>query len=134
MKKIVVETLVLEYVKRYRIPARYEGRNVGHVYVYIIGDPARTGGKACYAYVDDLLVDESVREKGGGRKLMEALLRVAKSEHCYKVIANCHRRRRAARALYSSMGFAPHGREFRLDLLEQPRIPQGRAPGMNGCE
>ena len=116
VKTIDVETPVLEYVKRYRIPARCEGRHVGHVYVYIVGDPARKGGKACYAYVDDLLIDESVRGEGGGRKLMEALLRVAKQEHCYKVIANSHRKRKAARALYASMGFVPHGREFRLDL------------------
>ena len=89
------------------------GKIVGTVYVYIIGteDQGRY-----YAYIDDLKVDEAMRGQGISRQLMERAHEIAKLEKCYKVIANSHRKRKAARALYASLGYVPHGREFRLDL------------------
>jgi len=105
-----------EFTKCYRITAEVGGKCVGHVYLYVIGDAVHKGGDKYYAYVDDLRVDEGMRGQGVGRKLMLALKELAKKEHCYKIVANSHRKRKAARGLYASMGFVPHGREFRLDL------------------
>lgn len=105
------------YAPFYRITAETGGKEVGHVYAYIIGDLAHDKSrKKYYCYVHDLRVDEEARGKGIGRKLMRALNALAKKKHCYKIVANSHRKRKAARALYMGMGFLPHGREFRFDL------------------
>lgn len=89
---------------------------MGHVFAYIIGDAVHKGPDTYYVQVDDLRVDLALRGKGIGRRLMDALKALAKREHCSQIKLACHRKRKAARALYTSMGFVPHGREFRLDL------------------
>jgi GNAT superfamily N-acetyltransferase len=100
----------------YPIFALDESDNVvGEVYVYLIGTE-RQG--RYYAYIDDLKVSESMRGHGIARQLMEEAHKIARREKCYKVIANSHRKRKAARALYASLGYYAHGREFRLDLEE----------------
>lgn len=87
---------------------------VGHVYVYVIGDPVLQG--KWYLLIDDLFVSEAGRGKGYGRALMVAAEEFARKQKCYKIVANSHRKRKAARALYASLGYKPHGREFRRDL------------------
>ncbi|OGZ07253.1 MAG: hypothetical protein A3D65_01840 [Candidatus Lloydbacteria bacterium RIFCSPHIGHO2_02_FULL_50_13] len=106
----------LHYAPYYRIAAEQNGECVGYVFAYLIGDPIHQDQKKRYLYIDDLRVSESMRGKGFGRKLMEDAVALAKKERCYKVVANSHRKLKAARALYAEMGFVPHGREFRLDL------------------
>ena len=102
------------FTHSYRLVAMEDATEVGHVYVYIIGDPVKHG--KWYALIDDLFVSEAGRGKGYGRTLMEAAGNLARKQKCYKIVANRHRKRKAARALYQSMGYVPHGREFRLDL------------------
>ncbi len=89
------------------------GAIIGEVYVYIIGTKRQ---KRFYAYIDDLKVAEKARGQGISRMLMERAHEIAKSELCYKIVANSHRKRKAARALYASLGYRAHGTEFRLDF------------------
>ena len=86
---------------------------IGEVYVYIVGSERQ--GRS-YAYIDDLKVSENARGMGVARMLMERAHEIAIRESCYKVVANSHQKRVAARALYASLGYCAHGTEFRLDL------------------
>ena len=98
-------------------PITYEqdGEVIGAVDVVIRRNARKN---TCYALIDDLVVVESHRGKGISRILMDAAIARAKKEKCYKVIANSHRRRKAARGLYLSMGFRSYATEFRLDIDE----------------
>ncbi len=91
-----------------------DGKNeVGHVYLYLIWNDAH---KKPYGFVEDLAVNEEARGRGIARALMDKLEAKAKRERCYKLIANSNPTRKAARALYLSLGYRSHGTEFRLDL------------------
>lgn len=97
----------------YRLSAQNGKQEIGHVYCYLIVNDLHP---TPYALVEDLAVSEAYRGKGVARMLMGALQQRAKKEHCYKVVANSHEKRDAARALYLSLGYRPHATEFRLDL------------------
>lgn len=114
MSAVVLVPGLPSYTPRYHLTVVEDGALVGYVYVYIIGDPVRQG--KWYALIDDLFVEEAGRGKGYGRRLMVAAEELARKQKCYKIVANSHRKRKAARVLYASLGYVPHGREFRLDL------------------
>ena len=97
----------------YRFSAVCAEKEIGHVYCYLIRNDLH---ETPYALVEDLAVDDTYRGKGVARMLMNALHSTAIENHCYKVIANSHEKRDAARALYLSLGYAAHATEFRLDL------------------
>jgi GNAT superfamily N-acetyltransferase len=99
--------------KSYRFSAKINDQEIGHVYCYLIKNDLHD---APYALVEDLAVSEAYRGKGVARMLMEALRSRANKEHCYKIIANSHEKRDAARALYLSLGYHAHATEFRLEL------------------
>lgn len=108
--------------KSWRLSAGVEGDNtgtlyrkkeVGHVYLYLIRSDLH---EESYGLVEDLAVNEAARGKGIGRMLMESLEKLARKHHCYKIIANSNPKRKAARALYASLGYRSYGTEFRLDL------------------
>lgn len=97
----------------YRFSAKKDGREIGHVYCYLITNDLHD---VPYALVEDLAVNEAYRGKGVARMLMNALHDAARAAHCYKIIANSHEKRDAARALYLSLGYHAHATEFRIDL------------------
>ena len=97
----------------FRISAREGKDELGHVFLYLIWNDLH---EHPYALVEDLGVHEMARHKGIGRMLMEAPRTIAMDRHCYKIIANSHEKRTAARTLYLSMGYRAHATEFRLDL------------------
>jgi len=102
--------------RSWRLSARISGsdkKELGHVYLYLIRND---GHDEPYGLVEDLAVSETARGQGIGRALMEGLHKFARKHHCYKIIANSHKKRKAARALYASLGYHSHGTEFRLDL------------------
>ena len=116
MAGVTIETPDYPFFARYhQFTAHKGGKRIGHVFAYLISDVVIGGKDRYYIYVHDLKVDEAARGQGVGRRLMEEVLRLAKKDGCYKVVANSHRKRRAAWALYKGMGFVSHGREFRLD-------------------
>lgn len=96
-----------------RLSAQEEGKEIGHAYLYLIQNDLH---KTPYALVEDLGVNEVCRGKGVARMLMLELHRLAKESECYKIIANSHEKRDAAKALYTSLGYRTHATEFRLDL------------------
>lgn len=57
------------------------------------------------AYVEDVVVDEAYRGKGLGKKLMKAIVAVAKSKKVQTVHLTSRPERKAANALYQKLGF-----------------------------
>lgn len=58
-----------------------------------------------FAHISYLIVDESYRSKGIGRRLEERITLVARERGCDRIVAHCHSRRTQAHAFYLRQGF-----------------------------
>ncbi len=61
--------------------------------------------KGMVARIEDIIVDQSQRGKGFGRKIMEELIKIAKKKKIKSVNLTSNPKRIEARNLYKSMGF-----------------------------
>lgn len=68
-------------------------------------------------YMDDLYVKPSYRRKGIGKKLLDAVIAVAKKENCSKVRWQVSSWNKHAQAFYRSMGAEISDVEFNCDLM-----------------
>ena len=91
-----------------------DGTEIGHVYVYIIGDLARQGKR--YALIDHMAIEEPFQDKGYGKKLLTAAEEVAHKEQCYKMVLYSRMKNHRAHAFYIKQGYSFWGHEFRKDL------------------
>jgi len=69
-----------------------------------------------FGLMEDVYVHESVRGQGIGTKLVKEIIKIAKAQGCYKLIATSRHARTKVHELYLTLGFADHGKEFRIDL------------------
>lgn len=69
-----------------------------------------------FGLLEDVYVAESQRGKGLGTKLVKQVIKAAKEEGCYKLIATSRTSRPKVHQLYKRLGFQERGLEFRLDL------------------
>ena len=72
-----------------------------------------------FGLMEDVYVAEGYRGKGLGTKLVEEVVRVAKQEGCYKLIATSRKSRPQVHQLYKRLDFQEHGLEFRINLRSQ---------------
>ena len=72
--------------------------------------------RAPFGLMEDVFVDESQRGEGLGSKLVNEIISAAKEACCYKLIATSRDSRPKVHELYRRLGFADHGREFRMDI------------------
>jgi GNAT superfamily N-acetyltransferase len=86
----------------YRITINEDKKEIGHVYIYIIGDISKQGKK--YALLDHMAVDDAYRDKGYGK------------ENCYKIVLYSRKENHNAHAFYIKRGFVFWGFEFRKSL------------------
>jgi diamine N-acetyltransferase len=75
-------------------------------------------GKA--VYLDDLYVTDAYRKQGIGKKLLEAIIDVAKKEQCKKVRWQVSNWNNDAINFYKKMGAAIDDVEINCDLFLQP--------------
>ena len=69
-----------------------------------------------FGLLEDVYVDETQRGKGLGTKLIEEVVRAAKKQGCYKLIATSRTSRTQVHQLYRRLGFVEKGLEFRMDF------------------
>jgi GNAT superfamily N-acetyltransferase len=69
-----------------------------------------------YAYVEDIFTEPQHRGKGLFTLVMERLVVEARLRDCYKIVATSRHARADVHARYAKLGFADHGKEFRLDF------------------
>lgn len=61
------------------------------------------------AIVEDVVVDESQRGLGIGRRMMDHAMALAREAGCYKLALSSNLKRIRAHAFYESLGFERHG-------------------------
>lgn len=100
--------------------AELGGRVVGTVTLVVV--PNLTHGGKPWAQVENMVVEEGLRERGGGRQLIEECLRIAREAGCYKVQLQSGNQRREgpqdAHAFYAHVGFEPSSVGFRYYFEE----------------
>jgi GNAT superfamily N-acetyltransferase len=82
-----------------------DGRVVATAYLNVI--PNLTRGGAPYAVIENVVVDETLRGRGIGKRLMAATVREAWAAGCYKIMLMTGSRNPATHAFYRSCGFSP---------------------------
>lgn len=99
----------------YRIHvAEIDGRVVGTWSLLVMVNLAHRGLPS--AVVEDVVVDDSCRGRGIGKRMMREALDIARAKGCYKLALTSNRNREAAHRFYESLGFTRHGHSFFTDL------------------
>lgn len=89
------------------------GREVARAYLYVMSNDLHS---TPFGLLEDVHVEESERGKGLGTKLVEEVIRAARENGCYKLIATSRTSRPKVHALYQRLGFEDHGIEFRMNF------------------
>lgn len=96
-----------------RFSVREDGTEVGRAYLYILHNDLH---REPFGLLEDVFVDEEMRGKGLGKRLVHAVIEEAKRQRCYKLIATSRRERPLVHKLYRDLGFREWGSEFRMDF------------------
>lgn len=89
-----------------------DGIEIAHAYLYILSNDLN---KKPFGLMEDVFVVDNMRGEGVGTKLINVVVREARSAGCYKLIATSRIERKKVHDLYNtSLGFVDHGKEFRI--------------------
>lgn len=89
------------------------GVEVGRAYIYVMYNDLHDQP---FCLMENVYIDEAYRGKGIGSELVQQVIKLAKEENCYKLIATSRTSRTKIHELYQRLGFTTHGLEFRIDL------------------
>ncbi|MEI6215197.1 MAG: GNAT family N-acetyltransferase [Desulfuromonadales bacterium] len=67
------------------------------------------------AILEDVVVDETLRGKGIGKRMMEYANDLCRHAGCYKMTFSSNMNRETAHRFYESLGFRRHGYSFYID-------------------
>ncbi len=90
-----------------------DGREVGRAYLYIMRNDLHDKP---FGFMEDVMVDPTLRGQGIGTKLVNRLVEEAKKRECYKIVATSRHSRPKVHALYEKLGWENWGVEFRINL------------------
>ena len=113
---VQAEALFAEFARypNYRLFVACEGDTVVATYALLImHNLAHCGTPSAIA--EDVIVTETRRGQGLGRLLMAHAVEQARAAGCYKLALSSNRKREAAHAFYTSLGFAQHGLSFVIE-------------------
>jgi GNAT superfamily N-acetyltransferase len=86
---------------------------IGRAHLYLISNGLH---KRPYGLMEDVFIEKECRGQGIGTKLITELIKAAKKEKCYKLIATSRTENEGAHRLYKKLGLKQHGLEFRMDF------------------
>jgi len=69
-----------------------------------------------FGLMEDVFIDETLRGKGYGSKLVNAVLEEARKRGCYKLICTSRHAKLHAHKFYEKLGFKNYGIEYRIDF------------------
>ncbi len=87
------------------------GREIGRAFLYILKNDLRDQP---FGYFEDLFVDENYRKQGVGTKIIKELIKLAKENNCYKIVATSRHESENVHRLYKKIGFEDFGKEFKI--------------------
>lgn len=86
---------------------------MARAYLYIMKNDLH---KEPFGLMEDVFVDENLRGQGIGTELVKKVIKTARENKCYKLIATSRHENPRVRVLYERLGFKNHGLEFRIDF------------------
>lgn len=86
------------------------GRVLGSYALLVMHNLAHRGTPS--AIVEDVVVDQTCRSQGIGRRMMEHARALARDAGAYKLALSSNQKRERAHAFYESLGFQRHGISF----------------------
>lgn len=89
------------------------GREMARAYLYILTNDLH---ERPFGFMEDVFVDEFLRGQGIGSKIVKKVIEEAKRRNCYKLICTSRYEKPRVHELYQKLGFADHGKEFRIDF------------------
>ncbi len=96
-----------------RVSAEDGGKEIGRAFLYILKNNLRDEP---FGYFEDLFVNENFRGQGVGTKLIKEIIRLAKDNNCYKIVATARYEKENVHGLYKKIGFEDFGKEFKMYL------------------
>lgn len=90
-----------------------DGAEIARAYGYILCNSLHDRP---FMFIEDVMVDESMRGQGIGKQLIEELKQIAAEKNCYKIIACSRFERPKVHQFYTALEIKPHGYEFRINL------------------
>lgn len=88
-------------------------KEIGRAYLYLMKNDLH---KQSFGLMEDVFIDESSRNKGYATKIIGEIIKEAKKQDCYKLIATSRYQREKVHKLYKKLGFKNWGKEFRMDF------------------
>ena len=95
-------------------------KTVGQGFLYLIYNGQRRG---FYALLGDVFIDPKYRSHGLGTRLVKELIKIAKAEKCYKLVATSRLENEGLHKWYQKLGFKNYGIEFRMDFKKNGKKP-----------
>ncbi len=90
-----------------------DNKEIARAYLYLMKNDLHNQP---FGLMEDVFIDESLRSKGYGTKIVKELIKQAKKQNCYKLIATSRHSRKEVHKLYKKLGFKDWGKEFRMDF------------------
>ncbi|MFZ5366267.1 MAG: GNAT family N-acetyltransferase [Patescibacteria group bacterium] len=96
-----------------RLSFKDKRKEAARAYLYILQNDLH---KKPFGLLEDVYVEENLRGRGLGTKIINEAIIEARKNKCYKLVATSRYSRPKVHKLYERLGFKNHGLEFRLDF------------------
>lgn len=90
-----------------------DGQEIARARLYVLKNDLH---KEPFGFMEDVYVDESARNEGWGKKIVQSVIDRVKKEGCYKLVATSRSERGSVHTLYEKLNFQEKGKEFRIDF------------------
>jgi len=97
-----------------KFTAEENGKILGSAYLYVMFNDLH---KEPFGFLENVFVKEENRGNGIGSKLVNAIIKEAKKQNCYKIICTSRYENEQVHKFYNKLGFKDYGKEFRIDLV-----------------
>lgn len=89
------------------------GKEVARAFLYVLRNDLH---KEPFGFLEDVFVSEDLRGQGIGTELLNEIIKTAKDNKCYKIVATSRYEREKAHRFYEKIGFKNFGVEFKMYL------------------
>lgn len=90
-----------------------DGKEAARAFLYVLKNDLH---EEPFGFLEDVFVNEDLRGRGIGTELLKEIIKIAKDNKCYKIVATSRYERPNVHALYEKLGFKDWGKEFRMNF------------------